>query len=61
MFSLGGSRRKDPSAWGIRIAKALDIDVATIRQKRDHLDGICPEVVDLLKECRATGNALREL
>jgi RepB plasmid partitioning protein/ParB-like nuclease domain len=44
-----------------RIAKALDIDVAMIRQKRDLLDGICREAVELLKDCRATGNAFREL
>lgn len=44
-----------------RIAKALDLDVGTIRQKRDLLDGICREAVDLLKDCRATGNAFREL
>lgn len=44
-----------------RIAKALDLDVAAIRQKRDLLDGICPEAVELLKDRRATGNAFREL
>lgn len=44
-----------------RIARSLDVDVASIRQKRDLLDGICPEAVQLLREKRATGNALREL
>jgi ParB-like chromosome segregation protein Spo0J len=44
-----------------RIARSLDVDVASIRQKRDLLDGICPEAVQLLKERPATGNALREL
>jgi hypothetical protein len=32
------------------LARALDVNIGTIRQKRDLLDGICPEVVDLLKE-----------
>jgi RepB plasmid partitioning protein/ParB/Sulfiredoxin domain len=33
-----------------RIAKALDINVANIRRKNRLLDGICPEVADLLKD-----------
>jgi RepB plasmid partitioning protein len=33
-----------------RIAKALNVDVPTIRRKRQLLDGICPEVADLLKK-----------
>ena len=33
-----------------RIAKALDINIPSIRQKRKLLDGICPEVVELLKD-----------
>lgn len=44
-----------------RIARSLNVDVARIRQKRDLLDGICPEAVQLLKERRATANGLREL
>lgn len=44
-----------------RIARSLNVDVAHIRQKRDLLDGICPEAVQLLKDRRATGTALREL
>jgi ParB-like chromosome segregation protein Spo0J len=44
-----------------RIARTLDVDVASIRQKRDLLDGICPEAVLLLRDRKATGNALREL
>jgi hypothetical protein len=44
-----------------RMAKALDLDVAAIRQKRDLLDGICSEAVELLKDRRTTGNAFREL
>lgn len=44
-----------------RIARSLNVDVANIRQKRDLLDGICPETVQLLRDKRVTGNALREL
>ena len=33
-----------------KIAKALDIDVAAIIRRRTLLDGICPEVVDILKD-----------
>ena len=35
-----------------RIAKALNVDVASIRQKRDLLDGICKEAAELLKTRR---------
>lgn len=44
-----------------RIARSLDVDVGTIRQKRDMLDGICREAVQLLKDRRATDKAFREL
>ena len=44
-----------------RIAKTLDVDVAAIRRKRDLLDGICPEAVQLLKEKRASTVAFREM
>ena len=44
-----------------QIAEALDINVATIRQKRDLLHGITQEVVTLLKGKRATAGAIREL
>ena len=33
-----------------KIAKALDIDVATIIRRRNLLDGICSEVVEILKD-----------
>jgi hypothetical protein len=33
-----------------RIAKALDVNVARIQQKRKLLDGICPEAVEALKD-----------
>jgi len=32
-----------------RIAKVLNIDIATIRQKRDLLNGICKEAAEILK------------
>lgn len=44
-----------------RIARSLDVDVNKIVQKRDLLNGICPEVVILLKEKQATTPAVREL
>jgi hypothetical protein len=40
-----------------RIAEALNVNVATIRQKRDLLNGICKEAVDLLKERRVSPRA----
>ena len=33
-----------------RIAKALDVNISTIRQKRSLLEGICPETAALLKD-----------
>jgi hypothetical protein len=39
--------RKVPEA---RLAKALNIDVSTLRQKRRALDGICPEAIDILSD-----------
>ncbi|WP_184027275.1 plasmid partitioning protein RepB C-terminal domain-containing protein [Sphingomonas yantingensis] len=33
-----------------RMARALNVDIASIRKKRNLLVGICPEVVDLLKD-----------
>lgn len=33
----------------VRIAASLNLDVGAIRRRRTMLDGICPEVVDLLK------------
>lgn len=44
-----------------RIAEALNVDVARIRQKRDLLVGICAEAVQLLRDKRATSTTLREL
>lgn len=39
--------RKVPEA---RLAKALNIDVSTLRQKKRALDGICPEAIDILSD-----------
>jgi hypothetical protein len=44
-----------------RIARSLNVDVNNIRQKRDLLDGICPEAVQLLRDKRTAADALREL
>lgn len=44
-----------------RIAKALSVDVAKIREKRDLLNGICEETVELLKDKTPSREALREM
>lgn len=44
-----------------RIAKALSVDVSRIRQKRDLLNGICPEAVNLLRDKQVTTNGMRAL
>lgn len=44
-----------------RIARSLNVNVRLIRQKRDLLEGICAEAVEVLREKRASANALREL
>lgn len=40
-----------------RIAKALSVNVAEIRKRRDMLDGICPEAIEVLKTKPVTANA----
>jgi RepB plasmid partitioning protein/ParB-like nuclease domain len=40
-----------------RIAAALNVAVATIRERRDLLMGICPETADLLRNQRITASA----
>lgn len=40
-----------------RIAEALNVDVATIRRKRNLLEGICKEAIELLKDRRVTPRA----
>jgi len=44
-----------------RIAKALDVDVSLIRRKRNLLNGIDGEVVELLKDKQMSPSALRVL
>lgn len=44
-----------------RIAKALDIDVKTLRLKKQLLDGICSEAIDLLKDKHVTQKAFASL
>ncbi len=44
-----------------RIAKTLNVDIAKIRQKRNLLEGICSEVVKLLKDKHFSPNAIRVL
>ena len=44
-----------------RIAAALNVDVSTIRRKRDMLDGICSEAVELLKNQHVTVEAFQTL
>lgn len=44
-----------------RIARSLNVDVQSINQKRDLLDGVCPEAVELLRDKKVTGISLREL
>ncbi|HEY6349025.1 MAG TPA: plasmid partitioning protein RepB C-terminal domain-containing protein [Candidatus Angelobacter sp.] len=44
-----------------RIAQALDLNIAAIRQRRDMLDGICPEAVEILKTKGVTAKAFAVL
>jgi RepB plasmid partitioning protein/ParB-like nuclease domain len=44
-----------------RIAEGLNIDVRAIRNRRNLLDGICPEVVELLKERRVSSRTFAYL
>ena len=44
-----------------RIADTLNVDVAAIRKKRDLLDGLCHEAIELLKERTIVPGALREI
>lgn len=44
-----------------RIAKTLNVNIATVKQKRDLLEDICPEAVALLKDRRASTGAIREM
>lgn len=44
-----------------RIAKALDVNVSIIREKRRLLEGICPEAVELLKDKHCPITTFRSL
>lgn len=44
-----------------RIAKALSLDLAAIRKKRDLLEGICGEAVAMLRDRTIRPGAIREL
>ena len=44
-----------------RIARALKVDVGLIRQKRNLLNGISPEAVDMLKDVTAGALTIRQL
>lgn len=44
-----------------RIAKVLDVNVSTIRQKRRLLEGICPEAAELLKDKKCPINTFESL
>lgn len=44
-----------------RIAKALNVSVSRIRERRDLLRGICPEVAELLRNERVSDGALAAL
>ena len=44
-----------------RLAKALDINIASLRRKRDLLEGICPEVEDMLKDRNFSADIMRHL
>lgn len=44
-----------------RIARTLNVDLARLRQKRDLLDGICPEAVELLRDKPMAAAGFREL
>jgi hypothetical protein len=43
------------------IAQSLDVDVATIRRKRNLLDGVCPDASEILQDKRVGPNALSVL
>jgi hypothetical protein len=44
-----------------RLARTLDIDVEGLRRRRDLLDGICGEVVEMLKEQNFSHEVMRHL
>lgn len=44
-----------------RLARALNVDIASIRHKKSLLEGICPEAADLLKDKHVPINTISEL
>lgn len=44
-----------------RLATALNVDVGHIRKKRDMLEGICPEAIDILRNSPVTADAFAVL
>jgi hypothetical protein len=44
-----------------RLARALNINISSLRQKKSLLEGICPEVVDMLKEKHVPINTIGQL
>jgi len=44
-----------------RIAAALNVNVGSIRKKRDMLDGICPEAIEILRNSHMTADAFAVL
>jgi hypothetical protein len=44
-----------------RMAAALGVDIATIRRKRNLLDGICPETIEILQDKRLSPNVFATL
>lgn len=44
-----------------KIAKALDVDVKQIKRRRSLLEGICPEVIDMLKDKSVNPKTLETL
>jgi ParB-like chromosome segregation protein Spo0J len=44
-----------------RLARALNVNIKAIRSRRRLLDGICPEVADLLRDKHVALNTFREL
>lgn len=44
-----------------KIAKALDLDIKQIKRRRSLLEGICPEVIDLLKDKSVNPRTLETL
>lgn len=44
-----------------RLARALNINISSLRQKKSLLEGICPEVVEILKEKHVPINTIGQL